>query len=1195
VRTESQVTAPLDDFADPKPPADAGASLAGHDRSVVARPLKVLIADGDPADAELMLGELRRAGFEPDFHRVDTESEYLERLNGGLDLVLSELQMPKFSGLRALELLKRQGLEVPFILVSGGISVGTAVAAIKNGAADYVPKDRLARLGAAVIRARAERLLRDEERRGNAALQLAEAQLDQLLEHSPAVLYVLTFRGETIVPELVSKSINPLLGFTVAEAASHEWWVGQLHPDDRQRALNSLDETLRAGSSLTEYRMRHKDGHYRWVEDSRRLIRNGAGAPVEMIGVWTDITERKRAEETVRQASGRVARGRRRSVLIELAVIFVATVAVYLLAARYDWFLAATQWLLAHELDRLDEMLFTAICLLLMLAIFAFRRWLETQSNLTRGQNAHAAMELLHDELDLRVKRRTDELYDANQAMRAEVAERRRTEAALRESEGRYHALFDYAPHGIVIADAESRYLDANASICRMLGYTRDELIGLSASDIVVQSEIGHIEPALTVIKSHGDYHREWQFRRKDGSVFPAEVIAAVMPDGNLLGMVRDLSGRRLAESVLKESNRRFDEMLENIELLAMTLDKSGRVTFCNDFLLRLTGWKREEVIGHSWFDRVLPDSAAGVKGLILNNIDHGSVPSHHQNPIKTKTGELREIVWNNTILRDGEGNTVGIASIGEDVTERSRAEAALRESEALFRQVVENIREVFWMADMETNRILYVSPSYEAVWGRARESLYAGPGNWMESVFPEDRERILEAVATKQTRGDYDETYRITRPDGAVRWIRDRAFPIRNQAAGGRRVVGTAEDITEYRSLEDQLRQGQKLEAVGTLAGGIAHDFNNILAAVNGYTELALMNLRDNPKVREFLRSVLQASSRATNLVRQILTFSRQQQQERRVIQLQPVVVECFNLLRASIPSTIEFDLSLATDAPTVLADATQVHQILMNLGTNAWHAMSDRPGRVNVKLERWVVDAQQAAAQSRLRTGVYARVSVSDTGCGMDQATLRRIFEPFFTTKPPGEGTGLGLAVVHGIMDSHDGAVTVDSQPGEGTVFHLYFPAHAGEAVVPAAEADSVPRGHGERILFVDDEELLVRLGQSSLAALGYEVEVATRPATALAMLRADPQRFAVVVTDHTMPGMTGLSLAIELLQIRPGLPIIMTTGYSASLTPERIKAAGIRQLLLKPTTLHSLGSAVHAALSEHPSQASSSPLPR
>jgi signal transduction histidine kinase len=385
-----------------------------------------------------------------------------------------------------------------------------------------------------------------------------------------------------------------------------------------------------------------------------------------------------------------------------------------------------------------------------------------------------------------------------------------------------------------------------------------------------------------------------------------------------------------------------------------------------------------------------------------------------------------------------------------------------------------------------------------------------------------------------------------------------------------------------ERRNLEEQLRQAQKMEAIGTLAGGIAHDFNNILCAIVGYAELGQLTLEGNPRVREYFGAILQATRRATDLVRQILTFSRQQPQERLPIQLQPVMIESFKLLRATIPSTIELDTSLSADAPTVLADATQIHQILMNLGTNAWYAMQDRTGRLQIKLETCVVDEAWAATHPRLRPGVYARMAVSDTGCGMDSTTLRRIFEPFFTTKPPGKGTGLGLAVVHGIMNDHDGAVTVHSQPGAGTTFHLYFPAHAGEAIVATVGQGPVPCGHGERVLFVDDEESLIQLGRNALAELGYKVEATMLPAAALAMVRADPQRFALVITDQTMPGMTGFDLANQLLRIRPGLPIILTTGYSASLTSAQVKAAGIHHLLRKPLTLHSLGTAVHAALS-------------
>jgi nitrogen-specific signal transduction histidine kinase/ActR/RegA family two-component response regulator len=392
---------------------------------------------------------------------------------------------------------------------------------------------------------------------------------------------------------------------------------------------------------------------------------------------------------------------------------------------------------------------------------------------------------------------------------------------------------------------------------------------------------------------------------------------------------------------------------------------------------------------------------------------------------------------------------------------------------------------------------------------------------------------------------------------------------------------MAIVQDVTARKKLEEQFRQAQKMEAMGTLAGGIAHDFNNILASINGYTELSQLKLQGNPEVREYLGSVLRAGSRAAALVRQILAFSRREELERTPISLGPIVSESVKLLRATIPATIEFVTDLETETPTVLADATQIHQVLMNLGTNAWHAMKESGGQIEFRLKRCVVDETLAASQPRLRPGLYTTISVRDNGCGMDQATAQRIFEPFFTTKQQGEGTGLGLAVVHGIMESHDGSVAVYSQPGEGTVFHLYFPAHGGEVAAIEIEESKVPTGHGELILFLDDEELLVRLGKKTLTSLGYTVEASMQPEAALALVRSDPSRFALVLTDHTMPGMTGLAFANELRRIRPGLPVVLMTGYSGSLLPERIQEAGVRQVLLKPITLRALGTAVHEIL--------------
>lgn len=538
-------------------------------------------------------------------------------------------------------------------------------------------------------------------------------------------------------------------------------------------------------------------------------------------------------------------------------------------------------------------------------------------------------------------------------------------------------------------------------------------------------------------------------------------------------------------------------------------------------------------------------------------------------------------------LLAIAEKSRRALLSVLED---QQRDAATLRESETRFRQLAENIEEVFWMTDPTKSEILYVSPAYEKIWGRSAQSLYAAPSTWLDAIHPQDRGRVAEAAFTKQIRGDYNETYRIVRPDGQERWIRDRGFPIRDDGGRVLRVVGTAEDVTERHVLENQVRQAQKLEAIGTLAGGIAHDFNNILTAIGGHATLAGYAVNGNAEAMESLDAISAAAKRAGNLVQQILSFSRPGEQERRPVQLRHAVNESVQLLRASIPSTIDIVSDIGRNLPLVLADTTQVHQIVMNLGTNGWHAMRGKPGRLEIRLSEVRVSDPQAAREMSVPSGRYVRLLVSDTGCGMDRSTQERIFEPFFTTKAPGEGTGLGLAVVHGIVRNHDAAIQVQSEPGRGSTFQILFPVHEAEESVPEQPAEVVPRGRGERVLLIDDEEVIARLGQRTLANLGYTAEARTNPVAALEEITLRPDRYDVVVTDQTMPRLTGVELAERILRIRPGLPVLLTTGFTGSLTREDIKARGLAGLFFKPFTLQSLGQAVHQAL--HPG--SNSPCP-
>jgi len=384
-------------------------------------------------------------------------------------------------------------------------------------------------------------------------------------------------------------------------------------------------------------------------------------------------------------------------------------------------------------------------------------------------------------------------------------------------------------------------------------------------------------------------------------------------------------------------------------------------------------------------------------------------------------------------------------------------------------------------------------------------------------------------------------------------------------------------------RKLEKQLRQAQKMEAVGTLAGGIAHDFNNILSAILGYSEMARLQLAADDGIREDLDQVIKAGHRATDLVQQILTFSRQAEENLQPLKVQFILKEALRLLRASLPTTIQLKASIDTECRLILADPTQIHQVLMNLCTNAKDAIGEEPGSLSVLLsERDFTASGSLGGCPQITGGVYLDLEVSDTGDGMDELTLSKIFDPFFTTKEKGKGTGLGLAVVHGIVNQHKGEITVTSDSIQGTTFHIYLPVIDEEWQAPdQEEIEAIPQGKGERILFVDDEQVLSDMMQKILEGIGYSVRTFASSVDALKAYQQDPDGFDLLITDMTMPEMTGVDLSRKLLSLRPDLPIILCSGFSEAIDEKKAKAYGIREYLKKPVEKHILAKAIRKAL--------------
>ena len=516
-------------------------------------------------------------------------------------------------------------------------------------------------------------------------------------------------------------------------------------------------------------------------------------------------------------------------------------------------------------------------------------------------------------------------------------------------------------------------------------------------------------------------------------------------------------------------------------------------------------------------------------------------------------------------------------------IAERDQLTAALRDREERYRQLFEAESDAIVMVNLDTSRIIDANGAAIRLYGYSRkEFLRLSPAD-MSGEPGQTQQAIVDHTTVVPLRWH-------RKSDGT-------AFPVEIsgsyfESQGKKFHVAAIRDLTEskraeaeHQELQRKMQESQRLESLGVLAGGIAHDFNNILSGIYGFTALARRSAGDNVELVQHLDEVARAGRRAAELVRQILAFSRAGEAVVTRVSMHQIVTEAAGLLRATVPSTITFETDLAPDLPAVNGNATQLHQIVMNLGTNAWQAMREHPGRLTVRLEACEVDEALARVLTGVSPGRFVRLIVSDTGSGMDAATQKRAFEPFFTTKPVGQGTGLGLSVVHGVVRHHQGAIRLLSEVGRGTTFEIYLPAAAAAAAPDEAAAPlAAAPGSGESILFVDDEIAIVNLAKYSLAQLGYEIVAKTRVRDALAELERAPEAFQLVITDQTMPEFTGLEFAARIRALRTDLPIVVTTGYGLELTPDRLAAAGICEVLEKPYTLETLAAMIRRRLPEN-----------
>jgi two-component system cell cycle sensor histidine kinase/response regulator CckA len=607
---------------------------------------------------------------------------------------------------------------------------------------------------------------------------------------------------------------------------------------------------------------------------------------------------------------------------------------------------------------------------------------------------------------------------------------------------------------------------------------------------------------------------------------------------------------RKRINEALKDSEERFRSMVEHSHEGIVIINEKFKLIYVNNVFSKMIGLNPVELIQKD-FRTFFADDSFDLAGQFIDPDEKSPLSSRSAEcDMNRSTTPCQRVLINFSLIKDTKGTKFIVAQV-LDITERYRSEIELRKSEEKYRLVVENASEAIFIE--QDGKIKFSNPKTLEICGYTKNELQQI--SWSSLKVAQD---FLDGTTSNSA-------YRIQTRQKLEKWIDVNQVNIEydNQSA----VLNFVRDITEQKLLEDRLKMSQKLEAIGTLAGGIAHDFNNILSPILGYTELVMEGMPKNSHDYNNLVQVYQAANRAKDLVQQILTFSRQSEQEPRSVQIQLIVHEALKLLRAAIPSTIKFKINIDSNCAPVNADPTQIHQIVMNLCTNAYHAMMTKGGVLGISLDEIYINKEDAVDYKGINSGPFICLSVSDTGHGMDANVLPRIFEPFFTTKEKGLGTGMGLAVVHGIVKNHKGHIDVYSEVGKGSTFKVYLPIEPQPiASAEQIHLDEIPRG-SERILVIDDESYIVQMLVQMLESLGYTVEARTNSNEALELFLLDPYYFQLVITDQIMPQITGDVLARKLLAIRKDIPIILCTGFSEFIEKDALQDIGIRDLVMKP----------------------------
>ncbi len=1038
---------------------------------------------------------------------------------------------------------------------------------------------------------------RAEEREKETAAQL-RLTMDELREKhnllemitttSPVAITFVDIEGRI---NFANSEAETLLGLTQDKITKRayndpEWRISDPKGEDFPEEQLPFNIVRRTGMPVyeIEHAIEFPGGRRVLLSINAAPLKDLTGSVIGMVAALTDITERRRAEETLLHET------RKMKLAADSAGIGVWDLDIVHNRLTWDHWMfqlygispenfedVYEEWqkgVHPEDLERVNE---------------------EVEAAVKEGQEFDTEFRIIRPDGDIRYIKANALVIEDEEGnpvrmigINYDITERKQAEESLRESERQKNIILNSTSEMVAYYNLDLRVIWANRAAGESVGKTKKELVGLHCYEIWGQrSEPCEDCPVLKARDTKTPQQSDTQ--TPDGRFWHIRGYPVLNEKGAVTALVEfglDTTERKKAEIALRESERQFHEIVDHMAsgvAVYEAIDNGNDFTFkdINIAGCRIGKRTREDHIGKSIHEMYPSVKEMGIFDALQRVWRTGKPETL---PLTQYEDDIIQIWVENYLFKLPSGEVIAVF---DDITEQKRYEQELHDSESKFRTVADFTFDwEYWISP--DGSVTYISPSCERISSYKPEEYINNPALIDKIVHPEDKEIwVNHRCEQEEKKTNYFIEFRIVRRDGNESWLEHVCQPVYDDngkyigyRASNRDITDRKQVEKERTELEKQFLQVQKLEALGTLAGGVAHDFNNILAGVMGFTQLA-MNTDDREELKDNLQSVLEASKRAKNLVKQILAFSRKSETRKSSLAIAPVIKEAIKLLRSTLPSSIEIQQRIASEA-AISADLNQIHQVIMNLCTNAAHAMRETGGILEIELRDYVIREKLQLLLAELKPGEYVRLSIRDTGDGIPEEIQTKIFDPFFTTKDKSEGAGLGLSVVLGIVKNHQGGIEFESTLGEGTAFNIYFPTSKNQEET-VREDSSIVQGNQERILFADDEEMLRKMVGRMLETLGYRPVICHNGMEALETFRDSPNTFDLVLTDQTMPVMTGLNLSKEILKIRPAIPIILYTGYDERITPEIALTAGIKEMLYKPLTIEKLSQVLSKLLTK------------